>query len=290
MDHFDLVRLTNVMELTEGRSDILVGLIDGPIDTTHPNLTPNRIRPVIPESSFSCFLPNSDECQHGTLVAGVLFARRGCGAPSISPGCTFLVRPIFTERPRRTPSLVGSTLDNLATAIVETVKAGARVINLSCGIPSGLAGIHRSIDDALDFAARKQVVVVVAAGNQSSIGGSILTRHSWVIPVVSCDEQGMPTSESNLGSSIGRRGLTAPGKNILSLGSHGRLASFSGTSAACAFVTGALALLWSAFPRATAIEIRTALAGSRKRKGVVPPLLDAWRAYQLLAANWGLAA
>ena len=39
-----------------------------------------------------------------------------------------------------------------------------------------------------------------------------------LIPVAACDLQGRPLNESNLGSSIGRRGLMAPGVAITSLG------------------------------------------------------------------------
>ena len=60
--------------------------------------------------------------------------------------------------------------------------------------------------------------MVAAAGNQGTVGSSVITRHPWVIPVIACDLQGRPTTESNLGSSIGRRGLAAPGENIASLG------------------------------------------------------------------------
>ena len=43
-----------------------------------------------------------------------------------------------------------------------------------------------------------------------------------LIPVAACDLQGRPLNESNLGSSIGRRGLMAPGVAITSLGRNGK--------------------------------------------------------------------
>jgi hypothetical protein len=50
-------------------------------------------------------------------------------------------------------------------------------------------------------------------------------------------------------------------------------------------VCGAAALLWSAFPSATAVEVRHALLSSLvgRRRTVTPPLLDAWRAYEVLS-------
>jgi subtilisin family serine protease len=104
-----------------------------------------------------------------------------------------------------------------------------------------------------------------------------------VIPVAACDAQGRLLGSSNLGASLGRRGLAAPGADIESLAASGGTASFSGTSAATPFVAGALALLWSVFPTATAAGLRTAILGDSPRRSVVPPLLDASAAFRALA-------
>ena len=88
---------------------------------------------------------------------------------------------------------------------------------------------------------------------------------------------------SNLGSSIARRGLMAPGDAVTSLGTNGQPVTSGGTSAAAPFVTGAIALLWSMFPEASAAEVKSAVTRAGVRRAtVVPPLLDAWAAYQLM--------
>jgi subtilisin family serine protease len=129
------------------------------------------------------------------------------------------------------------------------------------------------------------VIVVAAAGNQGTVGSSAITRHLWVIPVVACNLQGRPMNESNLGSSIGRRGLSAPGDAITSLSAEGQSLTLGGTSVAVPFVTGTVALLWSEFPAASAVQIKLAITQAYKprRASVVPPLLDAWAAYQILS-------
>ena len=144
--------------------------------------------------------------------------------------------------------------------------------------------IERTLEEALDQTARRGVIVVAAAGNQGTLGSTAITCHPWVIPVVGYDLQGRPMNHSNLGSSIGRRGLGAPGDRITSLGAEGKPLTFGGTSAAAPFVTGAIALLWSEFPTATATEIKLAATHARipRRTTVVPPLLDAWAAYQTM--------
>jgi subtilisin family serine protease len=60
-----------------------------------------------------------------------------------------------------------------------------------------------------------------------------------------------------------------------------------GNSAAAPFVTGAIALLSSEFPDATAAEVKFAITryGYPTQKTLVPPLLDAWAAYEVMAAT-----
>jgi subtilisin family serine protease len=149
-----------------------------------------------------------------------------------------------------TPS---ATPAELASAIVDTVKEGGRVINLSAALHSSARG-WKALEQALDFAIARGAITVAAAGNQAGVGGSAITSHPSVIPIVGCDLQGRPTFESNLGSSIARRGLAAPGENITSLGTDGEAKTFGGTSAAAPFVTGAIALLWSELPSASASD------------------------------------
>ena len=131
---------------------------------------------------------------------------------------------------------------------------------------------------------QRGVIVVAAAGNQGTLGSSAITRHHWVIPVVACDLRGRPMKESNLGGSIGRWGLSAPGDAITSLSADGQPLTLRGTSVAVPFVTGAIALLWSEFRTATAAQIKHAIthASLSRRASVFPPLLDAAAAYQFL--------
>jgi subtilisin family serine protease len=296
MAFLHLVRLSALMQITSGQPQVAIGLIDGPVALEHPDLAEHIIREVPGRQGAACSASESAACVHGTWVAGVLVSNRGSAAPSICPGCTLLVRPIFSENARgaerRNSEMPQATPDDVAEAILDCVNAGSRVINLSAAVAKPSTQGEGKLESALDYAATRGVLVVAAAGNQALLGGSAITRHPWVIPVVGCDWQGRPTPESNLGRSIGRHGLRAPGYNIPSLGSQGETLSFSGTSAAAPFVTGAIALLWSEFPAASSGQVKLALTqpGAHQRNSVVPPLLDAWAAYQLLAAANGGSA
>lgn len=284
----ELARLTALMERTSGRPDVRIGLIDGPVAIQHPDLAGGQIQEIPGTNGATCTQANSSACVHGTFVAGVLSAKRNSPAPAICPGCTLLVRPVFTEKTsgrERTPS---ATPQELAAAIVECISAGARVINLSLALAQPSSKGEQALEEALNRALQRGVIVVAAAGNQGTLGSSAITRHRWVVPVVGYNLQGVPTNESNLGNSIGRRGVGAPGDSVTSLSAEGRTVTFGGTSVAVPFVTGAIALLWSEFPAASAARIQLAVtqAATPRRASVVPPLLDAWAAYQsLLVTN-----
>lgn len=177
-----------------------------------------------------------------------------------------------------------ATPHELAAAIQDCLDAGVRVINLSLALAHPSTKGDQALEESLNQCARRGVLVVVAAGNQGTLGSSAITRHPWVIPVVACDLQGRPLNESNFGSSIGRCGLSAPGAGITSLGAAGQALTLGGTSVAVPFVTGAIALLWSEFPTANAAQIKLAItrAYQPRRASVVPPLLDAASAYKIL--------
>lgn len=277
----ELIGLDRLFAVTEGRNDVVIGLIDGPVADGHPDLASERIRLLVPSTAHSA--TTGAALAHGTHVAGILLARRGTPAPAVCPACTLLARPIFSDAVAEPMA----TARELAEAVVDCVRAGARLLNISASLvglsPSGA----RRLTESLDFAMESGVVVVAAAGNGGGVGGSVLTRHPWVLPVVAFEDDATPLPGSEVSASIGRRGLGAPGRDVTSLSPGGGYARSSGTSTACPFVTGTAALLWSAVPRASGADIRSALigAGSARRRGVVPPLLDAWLGYRLLSGK-----
>lgn len=303
----ELVKLTALMERTSGSPDVKIGLIDGPVVTQHSELTVEHLHEMPGHNGASCTQVNSGACLHGTFVAGILVAKRTSPAPAICPNCTLLVRPLFSENTFGREHMPSATPQELAEAIFDCINAGARVINLSLALAQPSTKGEQALDEAFNQALNRGVLIVAAAGNQGTLGGSAITRHPWVIPVVACDLRGYPINESNLGGTIGTRGLSAPGDNITSLGADGQLLTLSGTSMAVPFVTGAIALLWSQFPAATAAQIKLALmrqpqnfrqggtsmqtkfattrSSVSRRASVVPPLLHAEAAYQYLLAT-----
>jgi subtilisin family serine protease len=273
--------LGSLMRETSGRPEVLVGLIDGPIATDHPDLLGARVRRLDSPLPLAGDVARAAR-RHGTFVAGMLCATRASEAPAICPQCT-LVHAVIFGAARAGPFTPSADPRLLADGLVACVDAGAEIVNMSvAAAPS--PNTDRDLRDALRYAVDRRVVIVAAAGNDGTLGSSTITRHPGVVPVGALGADGRPLASSNLGSSIGRRGVAAPGEAITSLDSDGGTVTWSGTSVAAPFVTGALALLRSLFPATSAMQALFVLrsSGAPQRRSIMPAVLDARAAYRLL--------
>jgi subtilisin family serine protease len=281
------INLDALMARTYGSPEIAIGLVDGPVAREHPGLANEHIRNVRGVKRSTCVYADSMACGHATFIAGILSGKRGSVAPAICPNCTLLLRPVFEERSFNREKMPTATPLALAAAIVECIDEGARVVNLSLAVAQSFMTGAEALQRALDYALKQDVIIVAAAGNCGSFGSSIITSHQWVIPVAACNAFGRPMVGSNLGRSLGSRGLSAPGESVISLGAGGESLVLDGTSVAAPFVTGAIALLWSEFPTASAADVKLAAIRSAtpRRLSVVPPLLNAEAGYRMLSAQ-----
>lgn len=254
--------------------DFKVGLIDGPVDLGHPAFAGARLVPVSAGRDGGCADARSAACQHGTAMAGILFAGAGTEAPGLCQGCMGLLYPLFGEDLDGTQE--DADADALAQAIVHTVDAGARLINLSLGVLSPVIARYARLEEACDHARRRGTLLVCAAGNQARLGHHALVSHPWVIPVVACDARGHALPLSNLGPSIGRQGLSERADAVLAARAGGGYAEVSGTSVAAARLSGRLAALWAEHPRLSAAEMRQIALASAYRpfRTLVPPPFD----------------
>lgn len=279
----DLIGLRRLMALTTGDSSVSIGLIDGPVDMRHTGISSCNIRAIGPPCGVADQGEPSEALLHGTYIAGILAGKREASCPSICPDCPLLVRSIL---PVHSTSFASSPPEELAAAILDCIKSGARLINLSAAANPRLSSPSSCLDQALDYAAAKGVIVVAATGNDGLVGTSAITRHPWVIPVVAYSRQGLPLGFSNLGARIGRNGIGAPGQQIQSLRAGGKSMVLSGTSPAAAIVTGAIALLWSLYPRTSPTLLRRVLVSctARNQRCVVPPILNLHAAQRALEA------
>jgi subtilisin family serine protease len=290
MDPLKQTRLEMLMSLSAGNPNIIIGLIDGPVDFSHPAFQESKITTIKNSQFAACKNASDIACAHGTFIAGILCSKRGLAAPAICPDCEIILNPIFQQDINgdisKSDIIIPSvTPEQLSDAIVETIDAGAHIINLSLGLSTSSLVVYDKLQQAYDYALQKGVIIVAAAGNQGNIGNISSINHQWLVPVSACDENGRLDPMSNFGPSIRSRGLMAPGVNIKSTYPGGQCTSMSGTSFAAPFVTGCVALLWSIFGNYTAASIIYSVitaASSARRRSVIPPLLNAQAAWELL--------
>ncbi|MGH3660027.1 MAG: S8 family serine peptidase, partial [Micromonosporaceae bacterium] len=153
--------------------------------------------------------------------------------------------------------------DAVSAGIRRAVKSGADVINLSLvrGVPT------KEDRAAVSYAITKGVVVVAGAGND---GDSPLVKNGYapyrypasfpgVISVAAVDGSYQRAGFSNRNGSIV---VAAPGTGITSAGPSGEYWRMSGTSPACALVSGVAALIRAKHPKLSPALVAQAIVGS----------------------------
>jgi len=243
----------------------LIGLVDGPVDTSHPAFAAMRVRAADHETP-GCTNPQSPACRHGTFVAGQL--------AGLGPRSTLLTHSLFCEA-NRLDACPMAAPQHLADAIEGLLARGARIINLSVGLQGGPVGSMSGLAHAYARAREQGVLLVAAAGNDAQHDANPLFRDAWVLPVAAHDDHGTILPSSNRGGMVAMHGLVAPGHERPGPAPGGGETSMSGTSMAAPLVTAAAALLWALYPRGTAAQLREALLRPGvDRRSPVPPRLD----------------
>ena len=128
---------------------------------------------------------------------------------------------------------------NSSTVASENIGIGIDVINISVGGKTGSCPSY--MQDAINFANNKGIVIVVSAGNTSEDVSNISPANcNNVITVASVDRSGKQSSFTNYGSEID---VAMLGENVLSAGfSSGNFRFWSGTSFSAPLTTGIIAM------------------------------------------------
>ncbi|MEM1325981.1 MAG: S8 family serine peptidase [Bacteroidota bacterium] len=154
-----------------------------------------------------------------------------------------------------------STLFDAVCGIYYAVEQGAKVLNLSWGFESGEFPII--LQDALDYAACQDVLIVTSAGNEGRNNDSrfkypanLSKLDNNIISVAAYEEK--TTGERQLSgySNFGQKvDIAAPGF-VESTGLNGESVSLSGTSLAAPAVTRIAAIIKARYPELTAAQIK----------------------------------
>ncbi len=209
---------------------VKVAVVDTGIAAGHPDLRGK----VVAQGNFADqFGGARGRVGHGTHVAGVIGAQtgNGVGVAGGCPNCRLLSA-------RVDGFLFGRITDaSVAEGINWSVNNGARVINLSLGSPQPSA----ILENAVDRATSRGVVVVAAAGNEGTSTKFYPAAYENVIAVAATSRRDGRAGFSNFGNWVD---VAAPGVGILST-YPGGYASLSGTSFSSPHVAALAGLLSS---------------------------------------------
>lgn len=179
-----------------------------------------------------------DEVGHGTHVTGII-AAQGSGVPGgVAPQVRILPIRVLATMQRGEERVGAGLVENINSGVKWAIDQGADIINMSLGVRHEGGGLpHREV---IDYAARKGVTIIAAAGNDGQEAFYYPGAFPSVIAVGAMGPDGAPSVFSTYGPQIS---LIAPGEEILSTTVGGGVAHASGTSHAAPFAAGAAALI-----------------------------------------------
>jgi len=181
----------------------------------------------------------ADCAGHGTAVAAIIAASdmqaQGMPFEGVAPAARILSVKVYSQ---------ASNASILAKGIRDAVLRGAQVINVSITTASTPA-----LRSAVQFALRKNVVIVAAGGNDGTATGTgpfYPASYPGVLSVGAVDATGALAAFSDHKSHVA---VTGPGVNVTSAFPGGyQQDSLTGTSYATPFVSGVAALVRSRYP------------------------------------------
>lgn len=247
----DAIFMEQAHEYSRGDESITIAVLDTGVWTTHPELAAR----MLPGRDFVDILDGAgtfigdyldadddptDAVGHGTHVAGIVVARGAAMPDGVAPKCRLLPVRVLGAMRQGERRVGAGLIDNINAGIKWTVDQGADVINMSLGIRRSGGGLPHA--EVIDYAKRKGVTVVAAAGNDGQEQLYYPGALEHVIAVGAVDESGGVASFSTFGAQVS---MVAPGTNIYSTYLDDDYAFSTGTSHATPFVTGAVALLKS---------------------------------------------
>lgn len=220
-------------KITQGNDTVKIAVVDTGVDLEHPDLV-KRLT-----TGFNALTESSDaddDNGHGTHVAGII-ASEVNNHEGIA-GLTWF-NPIIPVKVMGEEGY-GSTFD-IAKGIIWATNQGARVINLSLGNYQ-----HSDmLKDAIDYAFKRDVVLIAASGNDNTSQPSFPAAYPQVLSVAAVDYYGDRADFSNYGDYID---VSAPGVQIASTYFNKQYAALSGTSMAAPHVSALAGLIRSINP------------------------------------------
>ncbi|MFG2192309.1 type VII secretion-associated serine protease mycosin [Streptomyces sp. NPDC048639] len=263
----DALHVDDAWRTTKG-DGITVAVLDTGVDDRHPDLE-GQVLATKDLVGFGAGRGDRAWARHGTAMAGIIAGNghgpgREDGVIGVAPEAKILpVRVILEDGDPARKKARGARAGALAEGIRWAADHGADVINLSLGDDSKSAHAEPQEDAAVQYALSKGSVVVASAGNGGEDGDrtSYPAAYPGVIAVTAVDRLG---SRAPFSTRRWYATVCAPGVDVVIADPDRRYYEGWGTSAAAAFVSGAVALVRSAHPDLSPVQIKKLLADTAR--------------------------
>lgn len=256
------INAANAWDFGQGSNNIIIASIDSGVDANHPDLSANMWTNTDGSHGWNFINDTSnsaDDNGHGTFTAGVMGAVGNNAIGVVGVNWTTRIMALkFLDNNGQ-----GSNF-NAGRALQWATDKGAKVINNSYGCIC----IDKLLEDAVDYAHDRGVVVVAAAGNgRNDASGTFVSTIDAIdftpanadnaIVVGATDAFDQKAGFSNTGPKID---VTAPGVDIISTkGANSCTTNYcinKGTSFAAPHVAGLAALMLANNPSLSPEQIR----------------------------------
>jgi thermitase len=271
------VQASQAWGITKGSQNVIIAILDTGIDVNHPDLAGKVVSSINFTDSSTAYANGQS---HATHVAGIAAAatNNGVGIAGLGRNSSLMNVKVLGDNGYGYYSWI-------AQGIIWAADHGADVINLSLGGSSA----SPTLQNAVNYAWNKGVVVVAAAGNNGSTVPFYPAAYTNCISVAATDYNDALASWSNHGSWVD---VAAPGVSIYSCIPGSQYGYMSGTSMASPHVAGLCGLVFSVASDTNGNgrindEVKSAVEASCNKVGidVVSGRINAYRAVQLASTT-----
>lgn len=264
------------------QNGVTVAILDCGISESHPDLAGK----VVGRQDFTNSASGTNDVYgHGTHVAGIVAAvtNNNDGVAGVCPECMLLNGKVLDDSGSGAYSWI-------ANGIIWATDNGAKVINMSLGGPASSI----TLQNAVNYAWNKGVVVVAAAGNSNNSSYTYPAAYTNAIAVAATDNQDKRAYFSSYGSTW--VDIATPGVYVFSTWKDGVSNAnpqpecygtvcykyASGTSMSTPIVAGVAGLVWTSNYNQSASSVRARIESTADK---IAGTGTYWSAGRVNAAN-----